>query len=108
MRRSVDLTSILSQDDLAEYDIISDGQQSLESSIADLGLADKTPIPIHEPAPTKTAEQRFGTPALSAEDIRAYVGASLGTETAAGCQGEHGRRAVRVYVDGLFDPFDAG
>ena len=41
MRRSIDSASVLSNDDMSEYDIISDGQQSLESSIADLGLVDK-------------------------------------------------------------------
>lgn len=92
MRRSIDSASVLSADDLSEYDIISDGQQSLESSIADLGLADK---PIYEPAPAKAATDLFKSPAFSAEDIQAYALAAVGIL---------GRKVVRVYVDGVFDP----
>ena len=111
MRRSIDSSSVLSNDDLSEYDFVSDGQQSLESSMADLGLADKTPAtgPVYEPPPTKAAEELFGTPALTAGNIQAYIRANVGVDTTAARQSEAGnRRTVRVYVDGLFDPFDVG
>ena len=107
MRRSIDSASVLSNDDMSEYDIISDGQQSLESSIADLGLADKAPAAIYEPAPTSAAENLFGTPTLTAGNIQAYVRANVNVDPTAARQSEVGsRRPVRVYVDGLFDPFD--
>ncbi|KAI0704321.1 hypothetical protein BC835DRAFT_1242091, partial [Cytidiella melzeri] len=111
MRRSIDSTSVLSNDDMSEYDIISDGQQSLESSIADLGLVDrdKASASIYEPAPVLAAEELFGTPALSAQDIQAYVYANAAIDSVARRQSDLGsRKAVRVYIDGLFDPFDAG
>lgn len=111
MRRSIDSSSVLSNDDLSEYDFVSDGQQSLESSMADLGLADKTPAigPVYEPAPTKAAEELFGTPGLMAGNIQAYIRANVGVDTTAARQSEAGsRRTVRIYVDGLFDPFDVG
>lgn len=110
MRRSIDSSSVLSNDDMSEYDIISDGQQSLESSIADLGLVDKSIAAIHEPAPTKEAEQHFGTPAFAAEDIQSYVRTAIGVVDKARTRrlSDFGRRVLRVYVDGLFDPLDAG
>ena len=110
MRRSMDSSSVLSNDDMSEYDIISDGQQSLESSIADLGLADKSLTTVHEPTPTRDAEELFGTPALTAEDIQSYVRSAIGGGDKALTRrmSDFGRKVLRVYVDGFFDPFDAG
>ena len=106
MRRSLDVSSALSSDDLAEYDIISEGQRSLESSIADLGLVDRIAPEVYEPAPSEVARARFMTPSLTPEDIQAYVRRELNPS---------GRllvsemsRTVRVYVDGQFDPVSTG
>ena len=100
MRRSLDVLSVLSSDDLADYDIISEGQRSLESSIADLG-----PPPVRfaggEPAPPPAARERFGeTVALGAEDVQAYVRRALQATT----PGTDAARVWRVYVDGVFGP----
>ncbi|KAH9935052.1 hypothetical protein B0H21DRAFT_834697 [Amylocystis lapponica] len=106
--RSLDVSSVLSNDDLAEYDIISDGPRSLESSIADLGHVNATAADMHEPPPSQAARDKFDTVAISADDIQAYV------KRAAPATADHFRRsadgdqrAVRVYVDGVFDPFQA-
>ncbi|KIP10006.1 hypothetical protein PHLGIDRAFT_28695 [Phlebiopsis gigantea 11061_1 CR5-6] len=102
MRRSIDASSVFSNDDYAEYDFVSEGHRSLESSIADLSLGEDRTLDITEPPPSQTAKAVFGTPSLSAEDIQAYVHNVLGSElrTHSG--------TVRVYVDGLFDPLNAG
>lgn len=101
MRRSIDASSVFSSDDFAEYDFVSEGQRSLESSIASLGLAGENVAEIHEPMPSQAARATFITPSLTPEDIHTYVQKSLGPD---------GRiyKTVRVYVDGLFDPFNAG
>lgn len=106
MRRSLDASSVFS-DDLAEYDIISDGHRSLDSSIADLGLVDglfagRQPT---EPPPSQAARELFSTPSLSAEDIRSNVRRAL---QANGGHVVEDDRIVRVYVDGRFDPMNAG
>ena len=107
----MDASSVLSTDDLADYDVISDGPRSLESSIADLGLAEKPATEIQEPPPTQMARENFYTPTLSVEDIQDYVKRAIaaagagfrehGTE-----EDETGLRVVRVYVDGKFDGFN--
>lgn len=94
MRRSTDVLSVLSTDDLADYDVISDGPRSMESSIADLGQAPK--YAGGEPAPLPSAREKFGTVGLTAEDIQAHVQRSLGAQPDA--------RTWRVYVDGVFGP----
>ena len=107
MRRSFDASSMLSSDDLADYDIISEGQRSLESSIADLGLVDRVAPEVREPPPSQGAQERFGTPTLTPEDIQAYVRRNL----AGGGWREINddvRKVVRVYVDGPFDPMNVG
>ncbi|OSD03080.1 hypothetical protein PYCCODRAFT_1451939 [Trametes coccinea BRFM310] len=100
MRRSLDALSVFSTDDLADYDVISDGPRSLESSIADLGQA-----PLRsagsEPAPLPSAREKFDTVALTAEDIQAYVRRSLGSSASG--RGDEAR-TWRVYVDGVFGP----
>lgn len=103
MRRSLDALSVLSADDLADYDVISDGPRSLESSIADLGAPPRPAAPGGEPAPTPAARERFGDAvALTAEEVQAYVQRSL---RAGGRVGEDDRgRVWRVYVDGVFGP----
>lgn len=100
-RRSIDASSVFSNDDYAEYDFVSEGHRSLESSIADLGLGEEGAAEVTEPAPSQTARAIFGTPSLSAEDIQEYVQKALGTEVKP-------HKTVRVYADGLFDPFNAG
>ena len=100
----MDVSSVLSSDDLADYDIISDGHRSLESSIADLGLGERVNPELHEPPPSQAAIEQFGTPSLSAEEIRANVRRTLQAN------GAHvvDDRIVRIYVDGRFDPMNAG
>ncbi|EIW58731.1 uncharacterized protein TRAVEDRAFT_168464 [Trametes versicolor FP-101664 SS1] len=94
MRRSTDALSVLSTDDLADYDVISDGPRSMESSIADLGQAPK--YAGGEPAPLPSAREKFDTVGLTAEDIQTHVQRSLGAQPDA--------RTWRVYVDGVFGP----
>lgn len=110
MRRSIDASTVLSGDDLSDYDIISDGQQSLESSIADLGLVDKAVTTVYEPTPARAAAVLFVTPTLTVEDIQSYVRAAAGVGDKVRTRrfSDMGRRVLRVYVDGIFDPFDAG
>ncbi|KAI0675507.1 hypothetical protein C8Q78DRAFT_964006 [Trametes maxima] len=95
MRRSLDALSVLSTDDLADYDVISDGPRSLESSIADLGLASRPAG--SEPAPLPAAREKFDTAGLTAEDIQGHVQRAVGAAA-----GE--ARTWRVYVDGVFGP----
>ena len=102
----MDVSSVLSSDDLADYDIISDGHRSLDSSIADLGLVDRSIPELREPPPTQAARERFGTPGLTPEDIQAYVHRALGVSWRQVDDEDLG--VVRVYVDGLFDPMNTG
>ena len=106
MRQSIDSASVLSNDDLADYDIISDGHRSLESSIADLGLVDRVALEVQEPPPSQAARERFGTPSLTPEDIRAYVRRAL--ESIGRRLPEDDLKIFRVYIDGPFDPMSAG
>ena len=101
MRRSIDAMSAFSNDDFAEYDFVSEGHRSRESSIADLSLGEDRNGVITEPPPSQIARAVFGTPSWNAEDIQAYVQRALGLELKP-------HKTVRVYVDGLFDPFNAG
>ncbi|KAI0367039.1 hypothetical protein BV20DRAFT_971145 [Pilatotrama ljubarskyi] len=101
MRRSLDALSVLSTDDLADYDVISDGPRSLESSIADLGQAPNAKFTGAEPAPLPAAREKFDTVALTPDDIQAYVQRSLGTPKSG--RGDEAR-TWRVYVDGVFGP----
>lgn len=103
---------MLSTDDLADYDFISDGQQSLESSIADLGNTERVATDIHEPPPTQNARETFYTPALSVEDIHSFVKKGIAAAGLGYREHENGNgrdfeeRIVRVYVDGKFDGFN--
>lgn len=94
MRRSIDAISVLS-DDLADYDIISDGQRSLESSITDLG-GTGCGQKLREPPSTEEAKDIFRTAGSSADEIQDYVQRSLG-----GTRLKEG--VARVYVDGFWD-----
>lgn len=105
MRNSIDISSVLSSDDLADYDIISEGHRSLDSSIADLGLMDRD---IHEPPPSQAARDKFFTPSLSADDIQAHVQRAVGANGINLMLREDSPRTVKVYVDGKFDTFNAG
>ncbi|KAK7686428.1 hypothetical protein QCA50_010652 [Cerrena zonata] len=108
MMRSIDAFSTLSSDDLADYDVISDGIRSLESSIADIGFQDR-PLAsgeLHEPPPSQKAKTTFGTPAFSAEDIQSYVERALGSSGSGTIRGNALTKPVRVYVDGSFDGFN--
>ncbi|KAH9839880.1 uncharacterized protein C8Q71DRAFT_795133 [Rhodofomes roseus] len=108
MRRSLDVMSVLSSDDLSDYDVISDGHQSLESSIADLGHVAGGAATLREPAPLPAAQERFDTIALTADDIQDYVQKAVPAAAPAFKRGSDGElRTVRVYVDGVFDPFQA-
>ncbi|KAI0954024.1 hypothetical protein AcV7_007380 [Taiwanofungus camphoratus] len=107
MRRSLDVSSVLSSDDLADYDVISDGHQSLESSIADLGHVDRSVADIREPSPLQAAKDRFDTIDLSADDIQGYVQRLAPWAVNGRRNGDGEQRMVRVYVDGVFDPFQA-
>ena len=98
MRRSLDALSVLSTDDLADYDVISDGPRSLESSIADLGQAPR--FSGSEPPPLPSAREKFDTVGLTAEDIQAHVRRSIGASASRGDEA----RTWRVYVDGVFGP----
>lgn len=110
-RRSLDGSSVLSTDDLADYDFISDGHRSLESSIADLGQFDRNAKDIQEPPPSQNARENFYTPSLSVEDIQDYVKRAIAATGAGFREHENGsdeveRKLVRVYVDGKFDGFN--
>ncbi|KZT65612.1 hypothetical protein DAEQUDRAFT_746933 [Daedalea quercina L-15889] len=99
---------MLSGDDLSDYDVISDGHQSLESSIADLGHVAGGAATIREPAPLQPAQERFDTIALSADDIQSYVQKAVPASSSAFKRTADGElRTVRLYVDGVFDPFQA-
>lgn len=108
MRRSLDAVSVLSSDDLSDYDVISDGHQSLESSIADLGHVAGGAATFREPAPLQSAQERFDTIALTADDIQAHVQKVVPATASAFKRAADGElRTVRVYVDGVFDPLQA-
>ena len=111
MMRSMDALSTLSSDDLADYDIISDGIRSLESSVADIGSPNKAltsgAVSASEPPPSQKAETTFGTPAFSPENIQSYVERALGSSGGTGTvRGNAVIKPVRVYVDGPFDGFN--
>ncbi|OSX64269.1 hypothetical protein POSPLADRAFT_1137734 [Postia placenta MAD-698-R-SB12] len=95
---------MLSGDDLSDYDVISDGHRSLESSIADLSHVDVEAADIHEPPPPPAARDRFDTVSLSADDIQKYVRKAVPSIPGRRWSGDG---TVRVYVDGIFDPFQA-
>ncbi|KZT27876.1 Nucleotidylyl transferase [Neolentinus lepideus HHB14362 ss-1] len=97
-------TSVTSDD--LDYDIISNGPRSLESSIDDLGHVDTHDIP--EPPPTEAAREKLKTVSLTAEDIQAYVQRALGASPIGQQRGDVDRRMMRVYVDGVYDGFHAG
>ena len=100
MRRSLDVLSVLSTDDLADYDVISDGPRSMESSIADLGPPPR--FAGGEPAPLPSAKEKFDTVGLTVEEIQTYVQRSLNVSQTGG-RGDDSR-TWRVYVDGIFGP----
>lgn len=96
-------TSVLSDDD---FDIVSNpGQKSLDSSIADLDHVPKQEV--HEPAPTQAALTKFDTVRLTAAEIQAYVRKALDSASGQSVAYPTEHRTVRVYVDGVFDMFNA-
>ncbi|KAJ3713014.1 cholinephosphate cytidylyltransferase [Lentinula guzmanii] len=103
----MDASSVLS-DDLSDYDVVSDpGRHSLESSIADLN----TLAPSSEPPPVQEAYDKFATIRLTANDIQANARASLGlppTVQSTIKANKVDNRTKCIYVDGLFDMFNAG
>lgn len=95
------MNASITSDDLAEYDVISEGgPRSLESSITDL------PTDVSEPTPQQAAKDKFETVGLSSDDIQAYVRKALQAKSSGVPDSE--RRLMRVYVDGIFDQFHAG
>ncbi|KAK7060907.1 hypothetical protein VNI00_000640 [Paramarasmius palmivorus] len=110
----MDASSVLS-DDLSDYDVISDpGHRSLDSSIADM-----LPGTITEPPPTQEAQEKFATVRLTAQEIqnntRTALGISTPIHTGNGTiksrrqslsTDQH--RTKRIYVDGIYDGFNAG
>lgn len=94
-------------DDLRDYDVISAGQQSLESSIADLDQ-DSLHLTPHEPPAAPAAKEAFDTAALTAEEIQAYVQKAVNGASKRNRTSDPAERTVRVYVDGVFDVFNAG
>lgn len=111
----MDASSVLS-DDLSDYDIISDpGNQSVDSSLADLENVIFNPTFIREPAPSQDARDQLNTANLSANDIQAFVrrfiepsSASNTVSKSRSTGGNLEQKIVRVYVDGIFDVFNAG
>lgn len=94
---------VLSDDD---FDMISNpGQKSLESSIADLDHVPKQEV--HEPAPTQAASDKFDTVRLTAVDIQLYVRKALDSASGKSIAYPTEHRTLRVYVDGIFDVFNA-
>jgi choline-phosphate cytidylyltransferase len=101
----MDASSVLSDDD---YDVVSNpGQRSLESSIADYGhIPGQT---VHEPAPSQTARDKFETISWTAADVQANVRRALGVSSLVESSESPTRDGtIRVYVDGIFDAFNAG
>lgn len=97
--------TVFSDDD--DYDVISNpSHQSLESSIADISRA-----VVHEPPPTPVALTKFDTARLTAEIIQANVRRAL--DASQSRDGDRPKsfadnKTVRVYLDGIFDVFNAG
>ena len=126
----MDTSSALSDsDDLgSDYDLIShsdhenehehteqDPDESASYSVAELSNSTTYGhIPVFqvvEPPPSQAARKRFDTAGLSAEDVRAYVLRALdsytpGGQVPVGLQSTD-VKTVRVYVDGLWDEWNA-
>lgn len=111
----MDASSVLS-DDLSDYDIISNSsQRSVESSIADLGhVPGKTASEVYEPSPSQVARDKFETVKLTASDVQTYVRKALDASPSQHSSESNflspmsENKTVRVYVDGVFDAFNAG
>ncbi|KAF8075004.1 cholinephosphate cytidylyltransferase [Lyophyllum atratum] len=88
-------SSVLSDDD---YDVVSNpGQRSVESSMTDFGhIPAQT---VHEPPPSQIARDKFETVSLTAPEIQVYT---------PGQPPSADGKMKRVYVDGIFDGFNAG
>lgn len=98
-------------DDLRDYDVISDSTpRSLESSIADLDSPTLAGTrPAREIPPTAEARRVFETSAYTPEEIRAYVQRNVVTSRRSRSRDPSEReKAIRVYVDGVFDVLHAG
>ncbi|KAF9221351.1 hypothetical protein BS17DRAFT_262756 [Gyrodon lividus] len=100
----MDNSSVLSDED---YDVISNpGQRSLESSIADFShIAVQS---IREIPPTEAARETLSTTTLSPADIQAWVRGVMDSANARSVSYPTDNRAIRVYVDGVFDVLTAG
>jgi hypothetical protein len=94
--------SVTSADDFADYDIISEGPRSLESSITDL------PTDVPEPAPLPAAKDKFDTVCLTPDEIQKYVRKALEGRSSPAATEYSEHRHTRVYVDGIFDGLHAG
>lgn len=90
-------------DDLHDYDVISAGHISPESSIADLGQA---PV-VQEIPPSPAAKELYETVLYSSDQIQDYVSKFVNGSVAIKSPFIL-EKAVRVYVDGLFDVLHVG
>ena len=90
-------------DDLHDYDVISAGHISPESSVADLGLLPA----IHELVPSQIAREKFDTLNFSSDQIQEYVSKAVNGSAPVRSPFIFDK-AVRVYVDGLYDVFHVG
>lgn len=98
----MDASSALSDDD---YDVVSNpGQRSLESSMTDFGhIPAQT---VHEPPPSQVARDRFQTVSWTAADVQGFVRKALNSSSPQELSPDS-NRTRRVYVDGIFDGFNA-
>ena len=95
-----------------DYDLV-ENPRSLESSLADLDSTSRSSAShLKEIPPVPSAKLLFDTASLSPEDIQANVQRSI--QTTVGREKERSgsrdsqSKAVRVYVDGVFDVLNVG
>jgi hypothetical protein len=114
----------LSDDLESDYDLISNPDQDRDHdhesyTVAELSNSTSyghVPVSqVHEPPPSQAARERFDTVGLSKEDVQTFVGKALDSSTPGADRSSGAKdwkdvegRTVRVYVDGLFDGWNAG
>jgi choline-phosphate cytidylyltransferase len=112
--------SVLSDDGESDYDVVSNPDQDRRDesfSVADLSNSTTyghVPVsPVLEPPPTHAAREKLDTVGLSETDIQSFVAKALDSSTPDGTLEREVAiategRTLRVYVDGIFDPWNAG